>query len=96
MGKVLLGGSLAFATGAVALLAASWSKNNGAQDDCTSDCISIANDIDDLALWSKLLFGATAVTAGAGATLLFGPPGLFGASSPGATAPASIAIAGKF
>lgn len=96
VGKVLLGAGLAFATGAVALLIASWSKYNTAKDNQKCGyCVDEADAVDARALWSKVLFGAAGVAGITGATLILLPPA--GAdAAPAGRAPVSFGFAGHY
>jgi hypothetical protein len=75
IGGALLATTAALAAGGAVMLGASWARYNEARDGgCDRSCPSAAEDVDSRALWSKILFGAAAVTGVAGATVFLAYP----------------------
>jgi hypothetical protein len=71
LGATLLAASAGFAVGGAVLLGASWLRYNEAKDSgCGRNCGDAADQVEARALWSKILFGAAAVS-GAGAAAVF-------------------------
>ena len=71
LGATLLAASAGFAVGGAVLLGASWLRFNDAKDSgCNRNCGEAADQVAARALWSKILFGAAAVS-GAGAATVF-------------------------
>jgi hypothetical protein len=75
VGGTLLAASAALAVGGAVLLGASWFRFNEAKDSgCNRNCGPAADQVEARALWSKILFGAAALTGVAGTTVFLAFP----------------------
>ena len=75
VGVSLLTASAALAVGGGILMGSAWSRFNDAEGSCGADCATAADAVDSRILWSKLLFGAAALSGAGGAGVFLFSPG---------------------
>ncbi len=75
VGVSLLAASAGLAIGGVVLMGSAWTLFNEGEQQCTIDCATVADDVDSRTMWSRILFGAAALSAAGGATVIVLDPG---------------------